>query len=184
MLRVDSRLTVRKICTRHLACRVSYHVGGTFIAVSRTTFAAPCLPCLAPRSRHLACCQVTLFRIGAVRLCVTSVAFFPRYICFGRFICFICAFRALYVLYKVNHTLYIHCIQNGATSNTVFEMCFDIGSQHFGCWGQNKSRIQHNEVHPTSYYYSFFFVQARWWTTPAGAGAACLGDRRVAHALT
>ena len=28
-------------------------------------------------------------------------------------------------------------LQNGAKSG--FEMCFDIGSQHLGCWGQNTS---------------------------------------------
>ena len=26
------------------------------------------------------------------------------------------------------------------------EMCFDIASQHLGCWGQNTSRIQHKDV--------------------------------------
>ena len=31
-------------------------------------------------------------------------------------------------------------------SKSGFEMCFDIGSRHLGCWGQNTSRIQHNEV--------------------------------------
>ena len=25
-------------------------------------------------------------------------------------------------------------------------MCFGIGSQHLGCWGQNTSRIQNKEV--------------------------------------
>ena len=28
-------------------------------------------------------------------------------------------------------------------------MCFDIGSQHIGCWGQNTSRIQNKEVYAT-----------------------------------
>ena len=28
-------------------------------------------------------------------------------------------------------------------------MCFDIGSQHLGCWGQNTSRIQNKEVYAT-----------------------------------
>ena len=28
-------------------------------------------------------------------------------------------------------------------------MCFDIGSQHLGCWGQNTPRIQNNEVYGT-----------------------------------
>ena len=39
--------------------------------------------------------------------------------------------------------------QNGAKSG--FEMCFDIGSQHLGCWGQNTSRIQNKEVHAALY---------------------------------
>ena len=39
--------------------------------------------------------------------------------------------------------------QNGAKSG--FEMCFDIRSQHFGCWGQNTSRIQSKEVYATLY---------------------------------
>ena len=30
-----------------------------------------------------------------------------------------------------------------------FEMCFDIGSQHLGCWGQNTSRIQNKEAYAT-----------------------------------
>ena len=30
-------------------------------------------------------------------------------------------------------------------------MCFDIGSQHLGCWGQNTSRIQNKEVYTTLY---------------------------------
>ena len=29
----------------------------------------------------------------------------------------------------------LFCFQNGAKSG--FEMCFDIGSRHLGCWGQN-----------------------------------------------
>ena len=28
-------------------------------------------------------------------------------------------------------------------------MCFDIGSRHLGCWGQNTSRIQNKEVYAT-----------------------------------
>ena len=28
-------------------------------------------------------------------------------------------------------------------------MCFDIGSRHLGCWGQNTSRIQNREVYAT-----------------------------------
>ena len=38
---------------------------------------------------------------------------------------------------------------NGAKSG--FEMCFDIGSRHLGCWGQNTSRIQNKEVYTTLY---------------------------------
>ena len=30
-------------------------------------------------------------------------------------------------------------------------MRFDIGSQHFGCWGQNTSRIHNKEVYTTLY---------------------------------
>ena len=45
----------------------------------------------------------------------------------------------------------VHCFapfcQNGAKSG--FEMCFDIGSQHLECWGQNTSRIQNKEVYAT-----------------------------------
>ena len=37
--------------------------------------------------------------------------------------------------------------QNGAKSG--FEMCFDIGSRHLGCWGQNTSRIQNKGVYAT-----------------------------------
>ena len=37
--------------------------------------------------------------------------------------------------------------QNGAKSG--FEMCFDIGSRHLGCWGQNTSRIQNKKIHAT-----------------------------------
>ena len=44
--------------------------------------------------------------------------------------------------------------QNGAKSG--FEMCFDIGSQHLGCWGQNTSRIQNKEV------YAILCFQVRW----------------------
>ena len=33
--------------------------------------------------------------------------------------------------------------QNDLQASTIWiEMCFDIGSQHLGCWGQNASRIQ------------------------------------------
>ena len=39
--------------------------------------------------------------------------------------------------------------QNGAKSG--FEMCFDIGSRHHGCWGQNTSQIQNKEVYATLY---------------------------------
>ena len=42
---------------------------------------------------------------------------------------------------------------NGAQSG--FEMCFDIGSRHLGCCGQNTSRIQNKEVHPTLYLQAF-----------------------------
>ena len=38
-------------------------------------------------------------------------------------------------------------------------MCFDIGSRHLGCWGQNTSRIQHEEV-LTHLNYGSFFCQA------------------------
>ena len=37
--------------------------------------------------------------------------------------------------------------KNGAKSG--FEMCFDIGSRHLGCWGPNTSRIQNKEVYAT-----------------------------------
>ena len=37
--------------------------------------------------------------------------------------------------------------QNGAKSG--FEMCFDTGSQHLGCWGQNTSRIQDKDIYAT-----------------------------------
>ena len=39
--------------------------------------------------------------------------------------------------------------QNGAKSG--FEMCFDIGSRHLGCWGQNTYGIQNKEVYATLY---------------------------------
>ena len=32
------------------------------------------------------------------------------------------------------------------------EMRFDIGSQHLGCWGQNTSGIQNEEVYATLYF--------------------------------
>ena len=35
-------------------------------------------------------------------------------------------------------------------------MCFDIGSRHLGCWGQNTSRIQNKEVYAT------LCLQAGW----------------------
>ena len=31
------------------------------------------------------------------------------------------------------------CFQNGLQAKPGFEMCFDIGSRHLGCWGQNTS---------------------------------------------
>ena len=39
------------------------------------------------------------------------------------------------------------------------DMCFDIGSQHLGCRGQNTSRIQHKEVLTPSNLF-IFFMQA------------------------
>ena len=39
--------------------------------------------------------------------------------------------------------------QNGLQAKSGFEMCFDIGSQHLGCWGQNTSRIQNKGVYAT-----------------------------------
>ena len=39
--------------------------------------------------------------------------------------------------------------QNGLQAKSGFEMCFDIGSRHLGCWGQNTSRIQNKEVYAT-----------------------------------
>ena len=45
---------------------------------------------------------------------------------------------------------------NGAKSG--FEMCFDIGSQHLGYWGQNTSRIQNKEVYAPR---STLYLQAR-----------------------
>ena len=39
--------------------------------------------------------------------------------------------------------------QNGLQAKSGFKMCFGIGSQHLGCWGQNTSRIQNKEVYAT-----------------------------------
>ena len=39
--------------------------------------------------------------------------------------------------------------QNGLQAKSGFEMCFDIGSRHLGCWGQHTSRIQNKGVYAT-----------------------------------
>ena len=49
------------------------------------------------------------------------------------------------------HTSYIitsppPLFQNGLQVKSGFEMCFDIGSRHLGCWGQITSQIQNKEV--------------------------------------
>ena len=46
-------------------------------------------------------------------------------------------------------TLRPMCVEMACKQNLEFEMCFDIGSQHLGCWGQNTSRIQNKEVYAT-----------------------------------
>ena len=40
-------------------------------------------------------------------------------------------------------------VKSGLQAKSRFEMCFDIGSQHLGCWGQNTFRIQNKEIHAT-----------------------------------
>ena len=47
----------------------------------------------------------------------------------------------------LKHLHHAPFFQNGAKSG--FEMWFDIGSRHLGCWGQNTSRIQNKEVYAT-----------------------------------
>ena len=39
--------------------------------------------------------------------------------------------------------------QNGLQAKSGFEMCFDNGSQHLGCWGHNTSRTQNKKVYAT-----------------------------------
>ena len=56
---------------------------------------------------------------------------------------------------NLNNLRHAPFFQNGAKSG--FEMCFDIGSQHLGCWGQNTSRIQNKEVYAT------LCLQGREW---------------------
>ena len=41
--------------------------------------------------------------------------------------------------------------QHSLQAKSGFEMCFDIGSQHLGCWGQSTPRIQNKEVYATLY---------------------------------
>ena len=40
-------------------------------------------------------------------------------------------------------------MQNGLQAESGFEVCFDVGSQHLGCWGQTTSQIQNEEVYAT-----------------------------------
>ena len=47
--------------------------------------------------------------------------------------------------------------KNGLQANSGFGICFDIGSLHLGCGGQNTSRIKHNgSLNPHLIYNSFF----------------------------
>ena len=60
--------------------------------------------------------------------------------------------RTLGDLWHVEYTFHHHApffFQNGLQAKSGFEMCFDIESQHLGCWGQNTSRIQNKEVYAT-----------------------------------
>ena len=52
-------------------------------------------------------------------------------------------------------------------------MCFDIGSQHLGCWGQNTSRIQNKEVYAT------LCLQAAPWLD--GTAALLRHVQRIKH---
>ena len=42
--------------------------------------------------------------------------------------------------------------QNSSQAKSGFEMCFDTGYQHLGCWGQNTPRIQNKEVYATLHF--------------------------------
>ena len=68
--------------------------------------------------------------------------------------------------------------QNGLQAKTGFEMCFDIGSQHVGCWA--KTRLQNKEVRANSIsamrfpYYPFLEERAMLgviYDAVVGAGA-------------
>ena len=44
--------------------------------------------------------------------------------------------------------LFVFFLNNVLQAKSGFEMCFDIGSQHIGCWSQNTSRIQNKKCTP------------------------------------
>ena len=79
---------------------------------------------------------------------------------------------------------YASFFQNGLQAKSGIGMCFDIGSGHRGCWGQNTSRIQNKQV-----YAIFVFAGQRREFRLAGMRAGAVyavhagADCAAAHAV-
>ena len=55
--------------------------------------------------------------------------------------------QRVYATLKLYYEYRAPSFHNGLQEKSGFEMCFDIGSRHLRCWGQNTSRIQNKEVY-------------------------------------